>query len=71
MVVIGNMLQLFLPPYGVYDDIWRKTYGTVYRFQGCFGVRRALYCPAALSHGLEYGSATASWCAILWHFNIS
>ncbi|KAJ7721207.1 hypothetical protein B0H16DRAFT_1738380 [Mycena metata] len=36
--LLGNMLQLFLPPYGHYNDIWRKTYGTVYRFQGCFGV---------------------------------
>ncbi|KAJ7692718.1 cytochrome P450 [Mycena rosella] len=54
--LLGNMLQLFLPPYGYYDDIWRKTYGTVYRFQGCFGRDRLMISdPLALQHILNSG----------------
>ncbi|KAJ7025762.1 cytochrome P450 [Mycena alexandri] len=54
--LLGNMLQLFLPPYGHYDDIWRKTYGTVYRFQGCFGRDRLMVSdPLALQHILTSG----------------
>ncbi|KAJ7512872.1 cytochrome P450 [Mycena galericulata] len=54
--LLGNMLQLFLPPYGYYDDIWRKTYGTVYRFQGCFGRDRLMVSdPLALQHILNSG----------------
>ncbi|KAJ7234200.1 cytochrome P450 [Mycena haematopus] len=54
--LLGNMLQLFLPPYGYYDDIWRKTYSTVYRFQGCFGRDRLMVSdPLALQHILNSG----------------
>ncbi|KAJ7841474.1 cytochrome P450 [Mycena olivaceomarginata] len=46
----------FLPPYGYYDDIWRKTYGTVYRFQGSFGRDRLMVSdPLALQHILNSG----------------
>ncbi|KAF7297719.1 Cytochrome P450 [Mycena kentingensis (nom. inval.)] len=52
--LFGNMLQLFLPPYGTYDDLWRKNYGSVYRYQGSFGRDCLLISdPVALQHVLN------------------
>ncbi|KAF7358689.1 Cytochrome P450 [Mycena sanguinolenta] len=49
---LGNMLELWLTPtYGEHEFSWQRTYGSVYRFTGCFGDDRLMVAdPMALQH---------------------
>ncbi|KAJ7060730.1 cytochrome P450 [Mycena amicta] len=41
--IFGHSLQLLLSPsYGQYEFEWQRTYGPVYRIQGCFGQERLM-----------------------------
>ncbi|KAJ7059759.1 cytochrome P450 [Mycena amicta] len=41
--IFGHSLQLLLsPPHGQHEFEWQKTYGPVYRIQGCFGQERLM-----------------------------
>ncbi|KAJ7091708.1 cytochrome P450 [Mycena crocata] len=53
--IFGHMLQLFLPPrYGDHEFDWQKSYGSVYRVNGCFGQDRLMVAdPLALQYILN------------------